>query len=116
MAKRYAKTVEELGSIVGRATPTLAKYARLGCPCSAKCRDNKGRYNVAKVVIWMKQSGFADASGGGEFFAALRSCLLAGGEARLFAGAGIVQGSEPELELRETRLKLRAMLAPLFEL
>jgi isochorismate synthase len=60
--------------------------------------------------------GFADTSGGGCFFAALRSSVVVGEEARLFAGAGIVEGSQPELELCETRLKLRTMLAPLFEI
>ena len=60
--------------------------------------------------------GFADAAGGGCFFAALRSSVVVGEEARLFAGAGIVEGSQPEHELRETRLKLRTMLAPLFEI
>ncbi len=60
--------------------------------------------------------GFADSEGGGEFYAALRSAVLRGSEARLFAGAGIVDGSDPEAELRETRLKLRAMLAPLMEI
>jgi len=60
--------------------------------------------------------GFADPDGGGEFFAALRSALLRGNEAQLFAGAGVVSGSDPESELRETRLKLRAMLAPLMEI
>jgi isochorismate synthase len=60
--------------------------------------------------------GYMDATGGGEFYAALRSALLRNDEARLFAGAGIVEGSQPELELRETRLKLRAMLDPLLEI
>jgi isochorismate synthase len=60
--------------------------------------------------------GFVDADGGGEFCVALRSALLRGDEARLFAGAGIVDGSRPEAELLETRLKLRAMLAPLLEI
>ena len=60
--------------------------------------------------------GFADSKGGGEFYAALRSAVLQGNEARLFAGAGIVDGSDPEAELRETRLKLRAILAPLMEI
>jgi isochorismate synthase EntC len=36
--------------------------------------------------------------------------------ARLYAGAGIVDGSRPDDELRETRLKLRALLAPLTEI
>jgi isochorismate synthase len=60
--------------------------------------------------------GFADSEGGGEFYAALRSAVLRGSEARLFAGAGVVDGSDPEAELRETRLKLRAMLTPLMEI
>jgi isochorismate synthase len=60
--------------------------------------------------------GFADSEGGGEFYAALRSAVLRGNEARLFAGAGVVAGSDPEAELGETRLKLRAMLAPLMEI
>ena len=60
--------------------------------------------------------GMVSASGKGEFWVALRSALLRSGEARLFAGAGIVAGSEPDAELRETRLKLRALLAPLLEI
>nr|MDJ0869801.1 chorismate-binding protein [Myxococcota bacterium] len=60
--------------------------------------------------------GFLDAEGGGELAVALRAALLRGETARLFAGAGIVEGSQPEAELRETRLKLGALLAPLLEL
>jgi isochorismate synthase len=60
--------------------------------------------------------GTVDASGGGEFRVALRTALVVGGEARLFAGAGVVQGSDPEHELQETRLKLRALLAPLTDI
>ena len=37
--------------------------------------------------------------------------MLDGRRARLFAGAGIVEGSDPELELAETQLKLQALLA-----
>ncbi|HEB90891.1 MAG TPA: isochorismate synthase [Deltaproteobacteria bacterium] len=70
--------------------------------------------------------GWLDLEGGGEFCVALRSALIrnraatrgapAGGRAVLFAGAGIVSGSEPEAELAETRIKLRALLAPLTEI
>jgi len=60
--------------------------------------------------------GFVDADGGGDFCVALRSAVLRGGEARLFAGAGIVDGSTPDAELLETRLKLRALLAQLLEI
>jgi isochorismate synthase len=60
--------------------------------------------------------GYVDGKGDGEFRVALRSALLRGSRARLFAGAGIVAGSEPERELAETRLKLRTLLAPLTEI
>lgn len=70
--------------------------------------------------------GWLDGAGGGAFCVALRSALIRNGvgaagradgsRARLFAGAGIVAGSEPEQELVETRIKLRALLAPLTEI
>ncbi len=45
----------------------------------------------------------------GEFAVALRSAVIAGSEATLFAGCGIVADSDPELEYRESVLKLRPM-------
>ena len=64
--------------------------------------------------------GFVDREGGGEFRVALRSALIhSDGDsdcALLFAGGGIVGDSEPDRELEETRIKLRALLAPLTEI
>jgi isochorismate synthase EntC len=60
--------------------------------------------------------GYVDANGDGQFRVALRSALLRRRSARLFAGAGIVSNSVPHRELAETRLKLRALLAPLTEI
>lgn len=70
--------------------------------------------------------GWLDAEGGGAFCVGLRSALIRNGlgpigqsgasRARLFAGAGIVAGSDPGQELVETRIKLRALLAPLTEI
>jgi menaquinone-specific isochorismate synthase len=54
--------------------------------------------------------GWIDARGDGEFFVGLRSALIDGPRARLYAGAGIVAGSSPEKEFAETELKFRAML------
>jgi menaquinone-specific isochorismate synthase len=53
--------------------------------------------------------GWIDSRGGGEFIVALRSALIDGTRARMYAGAGIVDGSSPENELAETELKFRAM-------
>lgn len=49
----------------------------------------------------------------GEFAVALRSALIAGSEASLFAGCGIVADSDPELEFKESVLKLRPMQSAL---
>jgi isochorismate synthase len=54
--------------------------------------------------------GWIDAEGGGEFAVALRSALLRGDVASLYAGCGIVPGSDPDCEYAESRLKLQAML------
>lgn len=54
--------------------------------------------------------GWLNARGGGEFFVGIRSALVEGACARVFAGAGIVSGSTPEKEFAETDLKFRAML------
>lgn len=54
--------------------------------------------------------GFFDSEGKGIFVPALRSAVCAGGHWRLFAGAGIVPGSDPALEWEETELKFRPVL------
>ena len=54
--------------------------------------------------------GWIDAEGGGEFAVALRSGLLRDDVATLYAGCGIVQGSQPEREWAESEIKLEAML------
>lgn len=54
--------------------------------------------------------GWADAGGDGELALGLRSALIDRDRAVLYAGNGIVAGSDPEAELEETRLKLRPML------
>lgn len=54
--------------------------------------------------------GWLNARGGGEFFVGIRSALVEGARARVFAGAGIVAGSQPEKEFAETELKFKAML------
>jgi menaquinone-specific isochorismate synthase len=53
--------------------------------------------------------GWMDVRGNAEFFVGLRSALIDGNRARLYAGAGIVLGSSPENETAETELKFRAM-------
>jgi len=54
--------------------------------------------------------GWLNARGGGEFFVGIRSALVEGARARVYAGAGIVAGSTPEKEFAETELKFKAIL------
>jgi isochorismate synthase len=54
--------------------------------------------------------GWIDAEGDGAVAIGLRCGLVRGTTTHLFAGAGIVEGSRPELELEETRLKFAPLL------
>ena len=53
--------------------------------------------------------GWLDLNGDGEFAVALRSGLVRGNRADLFAGCGIVPGSIPAAEVAEVEQKLRAL-------
>lgn len=64
---------------------------------------DRGLYTGA--VGWVASDG-----GSGKLFVALRCARLRGEEARAFAGAGIVAGSDPEAESAETEMKLRTAL------
>jgi menaquinone-specific isochorismate synthase len=57
--------------------------------------------------------GWVDLDGSGEFAVAIRSALLSGRTASVFAGSGIVSESVPSAEYAETYLKLRPMLSAL---
>ena len=81
------------GTPVGAALEYLEKNEHL----------DRDRY--AGPIGWMR------AGGDGAFYLGIRSALLEGASARLFAGVGVVADSDPAAELRETQLKLQAVLA-----
>jgi menaquinone-specific isochorismate synthase len=66
---------------------------------------NRGRY--AGPVGWI------DASGDGELGIALRTGQITGKEIRIYAGCGIVAGSNPEKELEESNAKMIPMRSAL---
>ncbi|MEN9230562.1 MAG: isochorismate synthase [Thermostichus sp. DG02_5_bins_236] len=80
-----------------------------------------GGYPKQAAVNWIEaaepfdRSGYAaplgwvDFQGNGEFVVAIRSALICGDRARLYAGAGIVANSRPEQEVAEIRLKLQSL-------
>jgi menaquinone-specific isochorismate synthase len=63
--------------------------------------------------LYAGPQGWVDHRGGGEFFVGIRSALVSGRTATVFAGAGIVAGSTPEKEFAETELKFQALLEAL---
>ncbi|MBX3710965.1 MAG: isochorismate synthase [Lysobacter sp.] len=54
--------------------------------------------------------GWCDASGDGEWAVSIRCAEIGEAQATLYAGAGIVAGSDPQAELAETRAKMATML------
>jgi isochorismate synthase len=57
--------------------------------------------------------GWVDGAGDGEWAITLRCAEMRDGVATLFAGAGIIEGSDPESELAETEMKFRAQVEAL---
>jgi menaquinone-specific isochorismate synthase len=83
------------GAVCGTPTETAMELIR-----ELEGMD-RGRY--AGPVGWM------DAQGNGEWCIALRCAEIEGSRARLFAGCGIVAGSDPGAELAEAQTKFRPM-------
>jgi isochorismate synthase len=57
--------------------------------------------------------GWCDADGDGEWAVTIRCAEVAGRAVRVYAGAGVVEGSRPEAELAETSAKFRTLLSAL---
>lgn len=68
------------------------------------------QYETMSRGYYAAPVGWIDANGDGEFAVAIRSALLDGKEAYLYAGGGIVEDSHPEAEYDETWVKFRPML------
>ncbi|MEK7705171.1 MAG: isochorismate synthase, partial [Myxococcota bacterium] len=88
-------------------TPAVGGLPRAEALAWIAAREGGDRGWYAGPVGWF------DGHGDGEFAVAIRSALLAGDRARIYAGAGVVADSNAEAELAETELKQRAMLSAL---
>jgi isochorismate synthase len=95
--------------LVARLHPTPAVG---GTPTPAAIEWIKTHEPVARGW-YASPVGWFDFDGNGELAVAIRSGVIAGNRAHLWAGAGIVAGSDPDRELAETEAKLRAMLGAL---
>jgi menaquinone-specific isochorismate synthase len=68
------------------------------------------RYEQFNRGLYAAPIGWVDGWGNSEFIVGIRSCLIHGYHAQLYAGAGIVAGSDPEKELAEIELKFQPLL------
>lgn len=85
-------------------TPAMAGFPR------DRALAELQNYEPFDRLLYAAPLGWVDAHGNSEFVVGIRSALIYGNHARLYAGAGIVAGSNPEQELAEVQLKLRALL------
>lgn len=85
-------------------TPAVGGQPREAARADIARIENFDRGLYAGAVGWF------DYHGDGEMAVAIRSALVDGARATLYAGAGIVEGSEPARESEETDLKLRPLL------
>ncbi|MBD1870688.1 isochorismate synthase [Oculatella sp. FACHB-28] len=88
-------------------TPAVA-----GMPRDFACEEIR-RYEKFERSLYAAPLGWIDAQGNAEFIVGIRSALIDGHHARLYAGAGIVAGSNPNRELAEVKLKLQTLLQAL---
>lgn len=81
-------------------TPAVAGLPRRDAMAALRCLEPFERGCYAAPIGWV------DSEGDTELRVAIRSGRLQGRRLELTAGAGLVQGSEPERELQEVALKL----------
>ncbi|MFE2307860.1 isochorismate synthase MenF [Streptomyces sp. NPDC059411] len=107
----------EVEGTLSEAAPGILEFASRLHPTPAL-----GGHPRAESLDWLARNegldrgwyaggiGWSDTSGQGEFAVAIRSALVRGNSASVYAGCGIVADSDPEEEYQETRVKLRPML------
>ena len=101
---RRRPTALELAAAL-HPTPAVAGTPTAGALAWLTAHEGMRRGRYAGPVGWV------DAAGDGMFAIGIRSAEVEGRRARLFAGVGVVEGSDPRRELAETQLKLQAILA-----
>ncbi|RLL71946.1 isochorismate synthase [Sinirhodobacter hankyongi] len=100
-------------------TPAVVLAARLHptpAVCGLPCARAAGLIRSLEPVerdFYAGAVGWCDRRGDGAWHVAIRCAELCGAQARLYAGAGIVLGSEPRAEAAETGAKFGALLAAL---
>ena len=97
--------------VLARLHPTPAVG---GSPREAACAHIRELEGFARG-LYGGPVGWVDHRGNGDFFVGIRSALIDGARARVYAGGGIVAGSDPDREFAETELKFKALLESLVD-
>ncbi|UJR85067.1 isochorismate synthase [Sandaracinus amylolyticus] len=123
-----APQVRRLPTVMHLRTPIEAELAKPTHPIDVIAALHPtpavGGTPVEHAVPWIVQHetergwygapfGWIDARGDAEFVVALRCGVIQGARAWLWAGGGIVEGSDAQAEWDETALKMRPMLRAL---
>ncbi|MBL9215268.1 MAG: isochorismate synthase [Opitutaceae bacterium] len=95
--------------LVARLHPTPAVGGTPRAPAVAAI----GRLEAFSRGLYAGALGWVNARDEGEAFVGIRSALVEGTTATVYAGAGIVAGSSPEKEFAETELKFKALVEAL---
>jgi menaquinone-specific isochorismate synthase len=95
--------------IVAKLHPTPAVA---GVPTEFACEQIR-LFETFDRSLYAGPIGWVDCQGNGEFIVGIRSASIEGNKARLYAGAGIVAGSDPDKELAEIQLKLQSLFKAL---
>jgi menaquinone-specific isochorismate synthase len=95
--------------IVAKLHPTPAVA---GVPTEIACQQIC-HYEMFDRALYAAPIGWIDYRGNAEFVVGIRSALIEKNRARLYAGAGIVAGSDPDKEMAEIQLKFQALLKAL---
>ncbi|NEO32748.1 MAG: isochorismate synthase [Symploca sp. SIO3C6] len=90
-------------------TPAMA-----GIPREVACQQIR-RYESFERNLYAAPLGWVDYQGNSEFVVGIRCALVREYWATLYAGAGIVAGSEPAKEAAEILLKFQVLLGALFD-
>lgn len=117
-------TLWHLGTpIAGQLHPGQASVLSLACqlhPTPALCgyptelaRQFIREQEPFRRALFSGIVGWCDSQGNGEWAVVIRCGVLDGHQVELFAGAGIVAGSDPAMEWAETGTKLGTMLKAL---
>lgn len=115
LGTRIVGTLTDDASVDG--IPSAAELAGLLHPTPAVCGTPREPALAAIKSLEPIDRGFyagavgwVDTHGDGDWYVAIRCARVQGASLRLFAGAGIVEGSLPALEVEETAAKFTALL------